>query len=52
MDLQDVRTRVSALMPGILDELNELVALPSVAFPGYPSAPVEAMADRTLDTFP
>src|SRR6478672_2207247 len=51
MDLQEVRSRVSALMPGILDDLNELVALPSVAFPGYPSEPVEAMADRTLELF-
>jgi len=51
MDLQEVRSRVSALMPGILDQLNELVEIPSVAFPGYPPAPVEAMADRTLALF-
>ena len=51
MDLQEVRSRVSALMPGVLDDLKELVALPSVAFPGYPSQPVEAMANRTLQLF-
>ena len=51
MDLQDVRARVSALMPGILDDLNELVAIPSVAFPGYPPEPVEEMANRTLELF-
>ena len=51
MDLQEARSRVSALMPTILDELYELVALPSIAFPGYPPEPVEAMADRTLELF-
>ena len=51
MDLQEVRSRVSALMPDILGELDELVALPSIAFPGYPPAPVEAMANRTLELF-
>jgi len=51
VDLQEVRTRVSALMPGILDDLKELVAIPSIAFPGYPSEPVEAMANRALELF-
>jgi acetylornithine deacetylase/succinyl-diaminopimelate desuccinylase-like protein len=51
MDLAQVRSRVSGLMPGLLDQLDELVALPSIAFPGYPAGPVEAMADRTLELF-
>src|ERR1700712_675974 len=51
MDLQEVRSRVSALMPGVLDDLKELVGPPSVASRGYPSQPVEAMANRTLQLF-
>jgi acetylornithine deacetylase/succinyl-diaminopimelate desuccinylase-like protein len=51
MDVQEVRSLVSGLMPQVLDELSELVALPSVAFPGYPAEPVEAMAARTVELF-
>ena len=51
MDLEDARTRVAALMPQMMDDLMSLVAVPSVAFPGYPPEPVEEMAQRTLELF-
>ena len=34
MDEQEIRSRVSAMMPEILADLERLVAIPSVAFPG------------------
>jgi acetylornithine deacetylase/succinyl-diaminopimelate desuccinylase-like protein len=44
----DIRARVSALMPDVLADLERLVAIPSVAFPGYPPEPVTEMASETL----
>jgi acetylornithine deacetylase/succinyl-diaminopimelate desuccinylase-like protein len=38
-------------MPGVLADLEELIAIPSVSFPGYPSEPMTAMAERTLQLF-
>ncbi len=38
-------------MPGVLADLGELVAIPSVFFPGYPSEPMVAMGERTLEMF-
>ena len=51
MKVHEVTEKVTALMPGVLADLEELVAIPSVSFPGYPSEPVEAMAQRTLEMF-
>jgi acetylornithine deacetylase/succinyl-diaminopimelate desuccinylase-like protein len=48
VDQEEVRARVSSLMPGVLSDLGRLVAIPSVAFPGYPPEPVEEMASATL----
>lgn len=45
----DVTRRVDDLLPGLVDDLRALVALPSIAFPGYPSAPVEQAADAVVD---
>lgn len=45
---QDIRRKVQELMPGVLDDLKELITYPSVAFPGYPSQPVHDMADATV----
>jgi acetylornithine deacetylase/succinyl-diaminopimelate desuccinylase-like protein len=36
-------------MPGVVDDLTRLVAIPSCAFPGFPSEPVLAMADATVE---
>ncbi|WP_433359786.1 M20/M25/M40 family metallo-hydrolase [Actinoplanes sp. CA-142083] len=43
------KDRVAALMPSLLESLERLVAIPSVAFPGYPAEPVELMGHQTLD---
>jgi acetylornithine deacetylase/succinyl-diaminopimelate desuccinylase-like protein len=47
----DMRARVAALMPDVLADLERLVAIPSVAFPGYPPEPVNEMASETLRLF-
>lgn len=51
MQVHEITEKVRALMPGVLADLEELVAIPSVSFPGYPSEPMEAMAERTLQMF-
>jgi acetylornithine deacetylase/succinyl-diaminopimelate desuccinylase-like protein len=51
MDEQQIRTRVTEMMPEILADLEGLVAIPSVAFPGYPPEPVHQMAGETLRLF-
>jgi len=35
-------------MPGVLEDLKSLIRYPSVAFPGYPAEPVNAMAEATV----
>jgi acetylornithine deacetylase/succinyl-diaminopimelate desuccinylase-like protein len=39
------------MMPGLLADLERLVAIPSVAFPGYPPEPVNQMAEEALRLF-
>jgi acetylornithine deacetylase/succinyl-diaminopimelate desuccinylase-like protein len=51
MDLHEIEQRTAALMPALIDRLGQLVAVPSVAFPGYPAEPVHEMARTTLDLF-
>lgn len=51
MNTTEIADKVQALMPGVIDNLTELIAIPSIAFPGYPSAPVEQMGQRTLELF-
>jgi acetylornithine deacetylase/succinyl-diaminopimelate desuccinylase-like protein len=46
-----IRPRVSELMPDVLADLERLVQIPSVAFPGYPPEPVTEMASETLRLF-
>src|SRR5689334_5732104 len=41
--------RVAAMMPSLVESLERLVAIPSVAFPGYPAEPVERMGRETLE---
>ena len=52
MQIHEITEKASALMPGVLADLEELVAIPSVSFPGYPSEPMDAMAQRTLADVP
>ncbi len=35
-------------MPGVVDDLTKLVAIPSCAFPGFPAEPVLAMGEATV----
>lgn len=51
MDLQEIEKRAAAMMPLLVGQLEQLVAVPSVAFPGYPEEPVHEMAATTLDLF-
>jgi cysteinylglycine-S-conjugate dipeptidase len=44
-----VRGAVAAAMPGLVADLERLVAIPSCAFPGFPSEPVMQMAQATLE---
>jgi acetylornithine deacetylase/succinyl-diaminopimelate desuccinylase-like protein len=44
----EIRLKATALLPGLLDDLERLVAYPSVAFPGFPQEPVLACAQETL----
>jgi acetylornithine deacetylase/succinyl-diaminopimelate desuccinylase-like protein len=48
---EDIAAKAAGLMPSLLRRLTELVAIPSVAFPGYPAEPVQQMADKTLQLF-
>lgn len=45
----DVRSSVRALMPGLLDDLGALIAIPSVAFPGFPPDPVHRTAGAVVE---
>ena len=47
----ELRSRAAGLMPELLGDLERLVAIPSVAFPGYPPEPVHQMADEALRLF-
>ena len=38
-------------MPGVIEDLEKLIAIPSIAFPGYPAEPVERMGRETLQMF-
>ncbi|WP_353509893.1 M20/M25/M40 family metallo-hydrolase [Intrasporangium sp.] len=51
MDHQDIAAKAATLMPDVLSDLEGLVAIPSVAFPGYPAEPVHEMAEKTLAMF-
>jgi acetylornithine deacetylase/succinyl-diaminopimelate desuccinylase-like protein len=51
MQTQEVADKAAALMPELMAQLGELVAIPSVAFPGYPPEPVMEMAENALAKF-
>jgi acetylornithine deacetylase/succinyl-diaminopimelate desuccinylase-like protein len=46
---QNVASRVAGLMPALLDDLATLVAIPSVAFPGFPEEPVHRMGEAAVE---
>lgn len=51
MEPTDIAAKAAELMPGIVADLEKLVAIPSIAFPGYPSGPVDEMGAVTLRMF-
>lgn len=50
-DADRVRSTVAGLMPGLLTDLQALVSIPSIAFPGFPPEPVHAMSGAVVDLF-
>jgi acetylornithine deacetylase/succinyl-diaminopimelate desuccinylase-like protein len=44
---EEIVSKTRAMMPDVVKQLKNLIRYPSVAFPGYPSGPVTAMADAT-----
>lgn len=46
---EEVRDRVDAMMPGVIEDLAALVRFPSVAFPGFPAEPVVACANAVVE---
>jgi acetylornithine deacetylase/succinyl-diaminopimelate desuccinylase-like protein len=51
MDVDQIVRKASDAMPQLIADLERLVAIPSIAFPGYPAEPVERMGQVTLDLF-
>ena len=51
MQTQEIAGRVSELMPGVIEDLERLIAIPSIAFPGYPEEPMKQMGRETLQMF-
>jgi acetylornithine deacetylase/succinyl-diaminopimelate desuccinylase-like protein len=50
-DVEQVQSAASAMMPTIKEELDQMVGVASVAFPGYPPEPVHQMAETVLGLF-
>jgi acetylornithine deacetylase/succinyl-diaminopimelate desuccinylase-like protein len=49
LEVEEIRRKARALMPGVIENLKCLIRHPSVAFSGYPEEPVHAMAEATVD---
>lgn len=50
-DVEQARAAAAAMMPTTKEALDRMVAVPSVAFPGYPPEPVHQMAGTVLQLF-
>ncbi|MFZ0324955.1 MAG: M20/M25/M40 family metallo-hydrolase [Actinomycetes bacterium] len=48
-ELDELRAALATVMPGVVDDLKRLVAIPSCAFPGFPADPVLQMAEATVE---
>lgn len=51
MDLSQAREYASGAMPQVIEDLRTLVGHSSIAFPGFPEAPMKAIADDLLEMF-
>ena len=51
MDASEIRTKVRAMMPEIMEELGVLVSHASCAFPGFPAQPVDAARAQVIQMF-
>jgi len=49
MNADELRAAIAEGMPRSLSELTRLVAIPSIAFPGYDASPVRASAESTAE---
>ncbi|GAA5030679.1 M20/M25/M40 family metallo-hydrolase [Microbacterium fluvii] len=47
-DVAAIKAATAALMPEVIERLEHLVTIPSIAFPGFPADPVHAMADAVV----
>lgn len=47
----ELAATIASAMPSVRSTLEEMVAIPSIAFPGFPSEPVMAMAHRAVEAF-
>jgi cysteinylglycine-S-conjugate dipeptidase len=47
--MSDLKAVVAELMPTVRADLERLVRIPSIAFPGYPPGPVREAAQTTVD---
>ena len=45
MDTDDLRRRIAEAMPGTIADLERLVRIPSVGYPGYDPAHLRASAE-------
>ena len=46
---EEVRSRAKALMPGLTEDLKDLVSHASCSFPGYPEEPVHDMRRASME---
>ena len=51
MDVDQIVRKAADAMPQLIADLERLVAIPSIAFPGYPAEPVAQMGQVSLDLF-
>lgn len=49
VSIEGLRARVAADMPRTIDELERLVRIPSLGYPGYDPANVRALAEATRE---
>jgi cysteinylglycine-S-conjugate dipeptidase len=49
MPVTEIRNRVEAMMPNVIEDLAALVRIPSCAFPGFPAEPVLETAQAVVD---